>query len=164
MLYEFGYHFRLTDIFKLLYFVLPVVLFLSAAGFDKKIIRWSVTGFATLVMLFILYGFWIEPICSYLEIKQNIDEGELCVVEGEVNNFYTPDKSWYGHDCESFTIDGVVFSYYGTENYGYSRFFCDGGVVTGNGQRLRISYWINPSTDEIVICYIEEPKEVSEKK
>ena len=48
------------------------------------------------------------------------------------------------------------FCYYGTENYGYSKFLCNGGVVTGNGQKLRITYCENPFNGELVICYIEK--------
>ena len=91
-----------------------------------------------------------------MKIKQNINTGNIYIVEGEVSNFHTPGSSFGGHDSESFSIGNVNFCYYGTENYGYCKFLCNGGVVTGNGQKLRITYCNDPLTDELVICYIEK--------
>lgn len=155
MLYEFGYQFRLLDIFKVLFFILPFCLYMFSSCFDKKIIRLIVIVFASLLSIFFLIIFFARPIFSYVEIKQNIDKGNVYIVEGEVSEFDTPDNSFGGHDSESFTIDNVKFCYYETENYGYSKFLCNGGVVTGNGQKLRITYCKDPYTDEVVICYIE---------
>lgn len=155
MLYEFGYQFHTSDIFKVLFFILPFCLFLFSKCFDKKIIRFMIDVFAVFLVVFFIILFCVMPICSYLKIKQNIDTGNIYIVEGEVNDFNTPESAFGGHDSESFTINNTQFCYYGTENYGYSKFLCSGGVVTGNGQKLRITYCKDPFTNELVICYIE---------
>ena len=153
MLYEFGFQIHLSDIFKVLIFILPVCMFLFSSRFEK-VIRLIIIALACFVSVFVLIVFYIQPICSYCEIKQNIARGDVYTVEGEVSDFETPEDSFGGHNSESFTINNVEFSYYGTENYGYSRFLCNGGVVTGNGQKLRITYCNDPLTDELVICSI----------
>ena len=156
LLYEFGYQIHLLDIFKILFFTLPFCLFLFSSCFDKKTIRLIIIFFASVLCVLFLITFFVRPIFSYLKIKQNISEGNIYAVEGEVKNFDTPKDCFGGHDSESFVIDNVSFRYYGTENYGYSDFLCNGGVITGNGQKLRITYCKDPFTDELVICYIEK--------
>lgn len=155
MLYEFGYQFHILDIFKVLFFILPFCLYLFSNCFDAKIFRLICVIFAVFLLVFFLVMFCVMPICSYMKIKRNIDTGNIYIVEGEVSDFNTPESSFGGHDSESFTINNVNFCYYGTENYGYSKFLCNGGVVTGNGQKLRITYCKDSFTDELVICYIE---------
>lgn len=159
MLYEFGYQFHILDIFKVLFFILPFCLYIFSSCFDNKIIRLIIVVLALFLIIFFLVMFCVKPICSYMKIKQNIDTGNIYIVEGEVSDFNTPESSFGGHDSESFTIDDVNFCYYGTENYGYSKFLCNGGVVTGNGQKLRITYCNDPFTDELVICYIEKAED-----
>lgn len=156
MLYEFGFQFHISDLVKVGIFVLPFCIYLFSSIFESKVVRVSIITFALLISIFILVVFYIMPVCSYLEIKQNINKGNVFIVEGEVNNFETPTSSWGGHNSESFTIDGVEFCYFGTENYGYSQFLCDGGVITGNGQKLRITYCSDRFYDELVICRIKE--------
>lgn len=114
-----------------------------------------VRAVALIVGIIFLIAFYIQPLYSYWDIKQDISKGNVYTVEGEVTDFETPESSFGGHNSESFTIDDIKFCYYGTEDYGYSKFLCDGGVVTGDGQTLRIIYCNDPFTDEVVICYIE---------
>ena len=156
MLYEFRYQFHLIDIFKVLFFILPFTLYLFSSCFNKKILRSIIIVFAAFLLIFFLIIFCIIPICSYIKIKQNIDKGNIYTVEGEVSNFDTPENAFGGHDSESFTINNVNFCYYGTENYGYSKFLCNGGVITGNGQKLRIAYCEDPFNGELIICRIEK--------
>ena len=54
--------------------------------------------------------FYVMPISSYTKIKQNIDTGNIYIVEGEVSNFSTPENAFGGHDSESFTINNVNFA------------------------------------------------------
>ncbi|MCM1364497.1 MAG: hypothetical protein NC122_01090 [Faecalibacterium sp.] len=66
-------------------------------------------------------------------------QNQTCsVVEGEVSGFNTP--SALGHDVESFYINDEFFSYSNSVGPGYSQTKVFGGCVTGNGQKLRISY------------------------
>lgn len=155
MLYEFGYQFHIIDIFKVLCFILPFSLYMFSNCIDKKIVRFIIILCSVVLSIFIIFVFMIGPILSYWEIKQNIDNGSIYVVEGEVTNFESPETPVCGHDSESFTIGNVNFCYYGTENYGYSKFLRNGGVITGNGQKLRITYCNDPFTNELVICSIQ---------
>lgn len=80
--------------------------------------------------------------------------GEYLTVEGYVEDFHP--MPWSGHDDESFTIDHVRFSYSDyTVSWGYHNARSHGGVITGNGQHLKIGYtsyqWLGN-----VILYIEE--------
>ena len=82
-------------------------------------------------------------------------QGNYEIVEGYVENFtpvYRP-----GHNFESFDINGVSFSY-SEHNIqpGYSNTISHGGVITGNGQHLKIGYvYYNGSYGNIIV-YIEE--------
>lgn len=155
-LYEFRFHFHLSDIFKILIFVLPICIYLFSGTFEKKIAQFFTKAFAVVISTVILVIFFARPIYSYWKIKQYVAENSVLVVQGEVSNFETPTNSFGRHDSESFTISDVEFCYYGIENYGYSLFLCNGGVVTGNGQKLRITYCEDPFTSELVICRIEK--------
>lgn len=155
MLYEFGLQFHFFDLFKLLIFVLPICLYLLSGAFDNKISKYmmfTISGISALLILIILF---VAPLYTYIEIKQYIKDDSLLTVEGEVTDFESPENSFGGHNSESFKISGIDFIYYGNENYGYSNFLCDGGVIKGNGQKLKISYCYDPITKEKVICYIQ---------
>ena len=156
MLYEFGYQFHILDIFNVLFFILPFCLYLFSSNFNKKFFRALLMGAAALITVLLVFIFYIKPICAYFEIKGKINNGNVSIIEGEISNFKTPDDSFGGHESESFRIDNVEFVYYETENYGYSKFLCNGGVITGNGQKVRITYVEDPFTCERVICNIEK--------
>ncbi|MBR6028825.1 MAG: hypothetical protein IKP40_07005 [Clostridia bacterium] len=80
--------------------------------------------------------------------------GEYMTVEGYVEMFHP--MSANGHDSESFSIGNIRFSYNDySVSQGYHRARSRGGVITGDGQHLRIRYtnykWLGN-----VILYIEE--------
>lgn len=154
MLYEFGFQLHISDLFKLLAFILPVCLYLFSGSLKIKIARYGVLTVTYILTFAILAILFISPIYSYFKIKQYIKEDSLLTAKGEVCNFETPENSFGGHSSESFSVADVDFEYYGTENYGYSEFLCDGGLINGNGQKLKISYCYDPVTKERVICYI----------
>ena len=81
--------------------------------------------------------------------------GEYQTVEGYVENF---DPMPYGGKMdESFEINGVKFAYsdYNTQP-GYNNAKSHGGVITGNGQHLKIGYVYLDEAYGNVIVYIEE--------
>ena len=83
--------------------------------------------------------------------------GEYEVVEGYVENF--DPMPYEGHSNESFEINGVYFSYsdYAIQQ-GYHNAKSHGGVISGDGQYLKIGY-VQPypfSRNDNVIVYIEE--------
>ena len=82
-------------------------------------------------------------------------KGNYEIIEGYVENFDPMPPT--GHKFESFNIVGVPF-FYSDSNIqpGYNNARCRGGVITGNGQHLRIGYvYYNRSYGNIIV-YIEE--------
>ncbi len=163
MLYEFGFQLHFfSDLVPVMLMVgIPLYSILCSSGFDNKIAKFLIFLVSAFLTLTLFVVFIVSPIYSYNKIKQYIKEDNLLTVEGEVSEFESPEKSEAlgGHVGESFKIDNVDFSYNGTENYGYDKFLCFGGVVKGNGQKLKISYCYDPITDEKVICFIQEIQE-----
>lgn len=81
--------------------------------------------------------------------------GEFEIVEGYVENF--DPMPYSGHAHESFEIDGVYFEYSDyNHNAGYHNAKSHGGVITGDGQYLKVGYIYYNSTYGNVIVYIEE--------
>ena len=81
--------------------------------------------------------------------------GEYEIVEGYVEHFET--GPWGQGGDESFEIDGVQFSYSNVHTtQGYNRPKAQGGVITGDGQHLKIGYVLLNKYDGNVIVYIEE--------
>lgn len=84
--------------------------------------------------------------------------GEYQTVEGYVENF--DPMPYEGHAEESFEINGVKFFYsdYSIQP-GYRNAKSHGGVITGDGQHLKIGYVYLDESYGNVIVYIEEISE-----
>lgn len=81
--------------------------------------------------------------------------GEYRIVVGYVENFDPMPPE--GHKEESFDISGVHFSYSDyTVMTGYNNAKSKGGVITGDGQYLKIGYVYYDVAHENIIVYIEE--------
>ena len=96
-----------------------------------------------------------SQIDMYQHIVAAYEDGRYQTVEGYVENF-TPMPP-EGHAHESFQINGVCFDY--SENtalQGYNKTKGNGGVISGNGQYLKIRYIYYKPWDTNVIVYIEE--------
>ena len=91
----------------------------------------------------------------YSTVTAAYKSGDYEIVEGYVENFDPMPPE--GHKTESFDINGVHFSY---TDYrvmtGYHNAKSMGGVITGNGQYLKIGYIFYDSSHGNVIVYIEE--------
>jgi hypothetical protein len=159
-LYEFGYQLQRFDGFKLIVaFIIPIAFWIFPERLKKtkreiKIASMVVAKCLSIGFLILfLWAFFILPVENYREIKKNIESGNVSMVEGEVCYLQTPSDSKDG--MESFEINGIAFYYSGKENYGYCKLRCAGGVIQGNGQKLRITYYVLPKTNEKTICKIE---------
>lgn len=90
---------------------------------------------------------------DYQQIIVSYQAGDYETVEGPVAHF-TP-MPYEGHGLESFEIDGVYFEY---SDYviqqGYHNTRSHGGVISGDGQNLKIGYIELNKKNYIV--YIEE--------
>ncbi len=125
-------------------------------------------GFVT--SFFKIAGFVVAPIgigmfllltigmsIEHKEYKEKLANNDVFVVEGYVENFHP--MPWEGHDTEYFEINGIHFEYsdYFITN-GYHKSASRGGVITQNGQHLKVKYVVEEfeEGDENVILYIAE--------
>jgi hypothetical protein len=71
--------------------------------------------------------------------------------------FGCPPRTPLGHGLESFTLDKVPFRYGMTDCFGYQTVKFNGGVITGNGQHLRIAYTNYSYLGNVIVCIEELP-------
>lgn len=94
---------------------------------------------------------------EHKEYKEKLANNDVFVIEGYVENFHP--MPYEGHDTEHFEINGVFFEYSDyTVTNGYHKAASHGGVVTRNGQHLKIKYVVEKleQGEENVILYIAE--------
>ena len=123
---------------------------------SRRFIVQTVMVFAALLSLFML----VEQVDQYRKIVLAYQKGDYMIIEGYVENFHPmPDQ---GHGTEHFELDGIRFEYSdATVMQGYHTSRPKGGVITGDGQHLRIGYIVmNSATGNKmlnnVIVYIAE--------
>ena len=111
-----------------------------------------VSGIMALQMLLVTALLTVDRVCMYQATIGAYQRGEYQTVEGYVTEFGPGRARTY----ETFTIDGVCFEYSDyVVQFGYHNVKSLGGVITGDGQHLKIGYteysWLGN-----VIVYIEE--------
>lgn len=149
-----------------------LIPFIVAAGFlfffvrEIKAIRCEKTAKGHRVNLCIFFiglalGFvvCVIEIVSQIDMYQNIvaayHNGQYATVEGYVEDFVPMPAE--GHAHETFQINGVAFDYSdNTALQGYNKPKVHGGVISGDGQHLKIRYIYYAHWDCNVIVYIEE--------
>ena len=139
-------------------FVVALVFFLiyRKKRFDLPTgmqVFWFFSGFFAAGALIIQIIMGISALKDYQQVVVAYEEGNYKTVVGEVEEFTTLTPQGKGY--ETFEINGVDFSYSDFiihQGYRNSRTF--GGVVEGDGQRLKIGYI--EKNDENIIVYIEE--------
>ncbi|MCD8091053.1 MAG: hypothetical protein LUD81_10645, partial [Clostridiales bacterium] len=135
MTFKFSYRFLLP-------FILGGAAFIIVKYFLKDNITAAVGG--VIVLLAVFFVFCFPQIKIYGEYKtENFIE-----VSGDVKNFQTSDTE------ESFTLNGVEFSYKNGSGNGYNTVLSQGGVVKGDNELLYIRYV--EFMGKKVICYIEK--------
>lgn len=127
-------------------------------GFSRVMVQ-IVMLVAALVSLFIV----VEQIDQYNKIVLAYRKGDYQIVEGYVESFHPMPSQ--GHGTEHFEIDGIFFEYSdATLMQGYHTSRGNGGVITGDGQHLRIGYIImdsatgNQMLDKVIVCIEELPE------
>ena len=124
-------------------------------GFELVFVAIFITVSAAISALMVA-----EQVDQYNKIVVAYQQGDYLIVEGYVENFHPMPKE--GHDTEEFDLNGVHFEYSDfTVQQGYHNALSRGGVITGDGQHLRIGYIVMESATgnqmlENVIVYIEE--------
>ena len=116
----------------------------------KKFCR---VAFVVVAVFSVIIG--ITKVNMYSRTVAAYKKGEYMVVEGYVENFVP--MPYEGKADESFEINGVKFFYSDYEvQYGYNTSKSHGGVITGDGQHLKIGYvYYNKGYGNIIV-YIEE--------
>lgn len=131
--------------------------------YGKKDAR-SAAIIGAIIALLIVYFMISLIVPRYQGTLMAYRRGEYLIAEGEVESFCSERKAGQlGKDSvvirESFTIDGITFSYAPRSTeflFGYNCTWPYKGIITGDGQHLRIGYIKNTN----VIVYIEElPKD-----
>ena len=110
-------------------------------------------GFCFVLILTIVISLF--QVHMYKETVGAYESGNYEIVEGYVENFIA--MPYEGHSDESFEINGVKFSYsdYSVQP-GYNNTMSHGGVITGDGQHLKIGYIYYNNTYGNIIVYIEQ--------
>ena len=104
----------------------------------------------------------ITSIYEFYNVKTNIVEsyfaGEYLTVEGKIESF--DPLSLNGNGTESFEVNGIEFRYSDSAlNYiGYKTTSVEGGVITNNGQKVRIRYVYNDTYDMNIILKLDVEK------
>lgn len=64
--------------------------------------------------------------------------GKFEICEGKVSEFHAmpPEE----HDSESFFVNGILFVLPNWTDWGYSTYKKDGGFITGDGEKVKITY------------------------
>ena len=96
-------------------------------------------GGVALIMLILMVINIPKVISSERELKEVIENKNILIVQGEIDNFSQTPES--GHIFESFTVNGIKFKY---SDYividGFHQTYRNNGPIKQNGQQVRISY------------------------
>lgn len=108
----------------------------TAKGHRVKIV---ICSFGLVVNLFVSGVLIASQIDMYQNIVATYRNGHYETVEGYVEDFVPMPAE--GHAHETFQINGIVFDYSdNTALQGYNNTKVYGGVISGNGQHLKIRY------------------------
>lgn len=131
--------------------------------FNVFLRKWSKAIMWTFVPI-ALFVLWVH-VSHVITLQMRYHNGDYLTVEGYVEDFATRYHEFMGE--ESFTVDGVYFCYEPDANLPGTYHYVRGskkGVITGNGQHLKIGYVEREEFGDRVIIYIEElPPEVSQE-
>jgi hypothetical protein len=147
IVYDFG-----KESIRIWWMLIPVSIVISACGMAAKNFRSTfgigkkichivfdvIVGTLALVLSLvpIYYNFSI-----YRETKKIYESKQYKVVEGIVENFHPMPYS--GHSNESFTVNGIKFSYsdFDVSYYGFNNTQSHGGPISQN-KKVRLSYFV----------------------
>lgn len=170
-LYELSFNYAGLIGLLILLFVELAIFFAAKKIFDKLMLLKPATPIGTkeispkVLMIFarIISGFFavfallflISHFTYYREYKTRLDNDDVFVVEGYVENYHP--RSTVEKWPENFEIDGVYFvtGVEGEGSHTYHTVAQDGGVVTHNGQHLKIKYVTNELGENVILAIYE---------
>ncbi len=154
VLYEVGFQFEFASLI-LLFLMIGFPLLLKLKWRELPIVVKCVFSIACVFVWVISILVFVFQYDMYTTVTNAYKTGQYEVVEGYVENFHALPPE--GHDVESFEIDGVYFSYSDAKIItGYHNAKKNGGVITGDGQYLKIGYIYYDDLYGNIIVYIEE--------
>lgn len=162
ILYETEFKFELPILIPFILliaaFAMPKMKEKAVAQNDIKTNKEFEKVFMIIFRIFCVFMILIELVIGTFQYKNIVlayRNGNYQTVEGYVEN-YTP-MPYGGHSEESFTINGVEFAYSDfIITQGYHNAASHGGVITHNGQHLKLGYVEPDASNGNIIVYIEE--------
>ena len=119
----------------------------------KMQVIWFFSGLIAAGALIAQIIMGVSAVKDYQQVVVAYEEGNYKTVAGEVENFCP--MPYAGHGEESFEINGIYFSYSDfIIQQGYHNAKSHGGVISADGQLLKIGYV--EKNNENIIVYIEE--------
>lgn len=106
----------------------------------------AILAFIFTIILFCVFLFMTVKNTFY--IYHNYNNNNYDIVVGEVTKFNAGGSAT--NKVESFYIEDIKFEYSKSDSYGYHKTKNDGGVIIGDGQKLRIGY-IKSKTQNIIV-------------
>ena len=155
VLYEASFKFSI-------FYLIPIVMILIFLIIIKRNYVGKGISFGKIFSIFALVFVVILSIVVFVfqadiynKTVGEFKKGNYEIVEGYVENFQP--MPFEGHSDESFDINGVSFFYsdYSIQP-GYNNAKSHGGVITGDGQHLKIGYVYYDDIYGNIIVYIEE--------
>ncbi|MBQ2735325.1 MAG: hypothetical protein IJF33_05785 [Clostridia bacterium] len=99
-----------------------------------------------LVVFLLFFGSFLF---EYKQYKTALDNDNVWTIEGYVENYSPLPADEKG--TENFEINGVCFAYSNNGVNGYQTTATRGGVVTHNGQHLKIKYIVNDEGENVIL-------------
>ena len=135
--------------------ILLLVMLIRDLKLNKeKSFEHTKTVIASCAILFVLLiAFIVGSIehWDYVRIVKGYQNKQYSIVEGNVEDFHTSSR------YESFCVDGVKFEYSNHQfGHAYRLTKGEGGVIAGNGQKLRIYYIYSGRFSQNEIVKIEQ--------
>mgnify|MGYP001618321442 CR=1 FL=1 len=148
----FEYEASGTSLINLISLPFFLLIGISIIYYAKKIIKnyslyrqivlffgYIFTGMATLFLIIALVKI-PQIISNDRDFRKMIESKNYNIVEGETENFSPMPKGKNGN--ESFTVNGISFEYCDyIMRKGFNKTSINNGLITKNGQKVRISYY-----------------------
>ncbi len=151
VLYEVQYQFEIALLIPLIMLIVIPIGFRNESK-DAKVFGWLFWAIVLGITIFV----GKHQFDLYQSVVGAYKAGDYEIVEGYVENFVPQPSDPLDHGQESFDIKDVHFSYsIATVMTGYHTPKFQGGVITGNGQYLKIGYIPTESYLDNIIVYIE---------
>ena len=116
--------------------------------FPKRSVRKEQAILAFIISIILFCIFLLKTGKENYCIYNKYNNSNYNIVSGEVTEFIAGGSDY--SKVESFYIDNVKFEYSDSNYYGYNKTKNEGGVITGNGQKLKIGY-INYNGENTIV-------------